>query len=134
MPYLAVHDAAAALDWYTDALDGVETVRYVGDDGRIGHAEITIQGANIMLSDAYPEIGVVAANSYEGSSCALHLEVTDIDAVHAAAVESRRDVAARSGGSAARLTDVDGARSVRTSLDVQPDDRHPHRRRDRGRR
>ncbi len=86
VPYLAVHDASAALHWYADALDGDETVRYVGDDGRIGHAEMTIHGANIMLSDAYPEIGVVAANSYEGSSCALHLEVADIDAVHSAAV------------------------------------------------
>ncbi len=46
-----------------------------------------IHGARIMLSDAYPEIGVVAADSYEGSSCALHLEVTDIDAVHASVVE-----------------------------------------------
>ena len=87
VPYLAVADAAAALDWYTTALDGTETVRYVGDDGRIGHAEMIIHGARIMLSDAYPEIGVVAADSYEGSSCALHLEVTDIDAVHASAVE-----------------------------------------------
>ena len=86
VPYIAVHDASAALQWYADALDGDETVRYVGDDGRIGHAEMTIHGARIMLSDAYPEIGVVAANSYEGSSCALHLEVADIDAVHSAAV------------------------------------------------
>ena len=87
VPYLAVSDAAAALDWYTTALDGTETVRYVGDDGRIGHAEMIIHGARIMLSDAYPEIGVVAADSYEGSSCALHLEVTDVDAVHASVVE-----------------------------------------------
>jgi uncharacterized glyoxalase superfamily protein PhnB len=86
VPYIAVHDATAALDWYADALDGVETVRYVGDDGRIGHAEMIIHGARIMLSDAYPEIGVVAANSHEGSSCALHLEVADIDAVHSTAV------------------------------------------------
>ena len=61
VPYLAVAAAAAALDWYTAALDGTETVRYVGDDGRIGHAEMIIHGARIMLSDAYPEIGVVAA-------------------------------------------------------------------------
>jgi uncharacterized glyoxalase superfamily protein PhnB len=88
VPYIAVHDASAALDWYANALDGIETVRYVGDDGRIGHAEMTVHGARIMLSDAYPEIGVVDANSYEGSSCALHLEVDDIDAVHAAAVDA----------------------------------------------
>ena len=35
-----------------------------------------------MLSDAYPEIGVVAANSSEGSSCSLHVEVPDCDAAH----------------------------------------------------
>ncbi len=102
-PYLAVDDAAAALDWYAAALGGTETVRYVGDDGRIGHAEMIIHGARIMLSDAYPEIGVVAANSYDGSSCALHLEVADIDTVHASAIEhggvSQRDPADQPHGS-----------------------------------
>ncbi len=86
VPYIAVHDATAALAWYADALGAIETVRYTGDDGRIGHAEITIGGARIMLSDAYPEIGVVAANSHEGSSCALHLSVADCDATYASAV------------------------------------------------
>lgn len=85
-PYIAVHDGAAALDWYTEAFGAIETVRYVGDDGRLGHAEFTFNGARIMLSDAYPEIGVVAANSYEGSSCALHVEVTDCDVIHDRAV------------------------------------------------
>ncbi len=85
-PYISVHDGAAALDWYTKALGAIETVRYVGDDGRLGHAEFLINGGRIMLSDAYPEMGVVAANSYEGSSCALHVEVADCDAIHDQAV------------------------------------------------
>ncbi len=85
-PYIAVHDGAAALDWYTQAFEAVETVRYLGDDGRLGHAEFTFNGARIMLSDAYPEIGVVAANSYDGSSCALHVEVSDCDGLHDRAV------------------------------------------------
>ncbi len=87
-PYIAVHDGAAALDWYAAAFGAIETVRYVGDDGRLGHAEFTFNGARIMLSDAYPEIGVVDANSYEGSSCALHMEVSDCDALHDRAVEA----------------------------------------------
>jgi uncharacterized glyoxalase superfamily protein PhnB len=111
VPYLAVADAAAALDWYATALDGTETVRYVGDDGRIGHAEMIIHGARIMLSDAYPEIGVVAADSYEGSSCALHLEVTDIDAVHASAVEH---------GGVAERDPVDEPYGARMSTVVDP--------------
>lgn len=85
-PYISVHDGAAALDWYTNAFGATETVRYVGDDGRLGHAEFIFNGARVMLSDAYPEMGVVAANSYEGSSCALHVEVGDCDALHDRAV------------------------------------------------
>ena len=111
VPYIAVHDATAALQWYADALDGIETVRYVGDDGRIGHAEMTIHGARIMLSDAYPEIGVVDANSYEGSSCALHLEVADIDAVHDSAVAA---------GATSQRDPADQAHGARTSTVVDP--------------
>lgn len=86
-PYISVHDGAGAIDWYVDALGARETMRFTGDDGRVGHAELIVQGARIYLSDAYPEIGVVAATSHEGSSSALHLEVDDCDAVHARAVE-----------------------------------------------
>ena len=86
-PYITVNDGAGALQWYADALGATETMRYTGDDGRVGHAEILVHGARIYLSDAYPEIGVVAADSYEGSSCALHLEVADCDAAYARAVE-----------------------------------------------
>lgn len=86
-PYLAVDDASDALDWYRDALGAVEVMRYTADDGRVGHAEITVLGARIYLADAYPEIGVVAATSQEGTSVSLNLEVDDIDAVHARAVE-----------------------------------------------
>jgi len=85
-PYIAVHDGVGALDWYANAFGAIETVRYVGDDSRLGHAEFLFNGARIMLSDAYPEIGVVDANSYEGSSCALHVEVSDCDALHDRAV------------------------------------------------
>jgi len=86
-PYITVHDGAAALEWYVAGFGATETVRYVGDDGRLGHAEFLLHGATVMLSDAYPEMGVVAANSYEGSSCALHVDVADCDAAHDLAVE-----------------------------------------------
>jgi len=85
-PYISVHDGPGALDWYVSALGATETVRYVGDDGRLGHAEFELNGAKVMLSDAYPEMGVVAADSSEGSSCALHVEVPDCDAAHERAV------------------------------------------------
>lgn len=85
-PYITVHDGDAALRWYAAALQATETVRYVGDDGRLGHAQFVVSGATVMLSDAYPEMDVVAATAQEGSSHALHLEVDECDELHDLAV------------------------------------------------
>ncbi|HEY3484572.1 MAG TPA: VOC family protein [Ilumatobacteraceae bacterium] len=86
IPYIAVHDAAAALSWYADGLGAVETMRYTGDDGRVGHAEISIGGAVVMLSDEYPDHGVVSPRTLGGTPFALHLSVPDVDALYARAV------------------------------------------------
>jgi PhnB protein len=85
-PYLTVQGAAAALDWYRDAFGAVEGFRVVGDDGRVGHAEVTIGGARLMLSDEYPEIGVLSPASLGGASAAMHLGVADVDAAFERAV------------------------------------------------
>ncbi|MDQ1423348.1 MAG: hypothetical protein QOD72_846 [Acidimicrobiaceae bacterium] len=85
-PYLCVADAKAALTWYADALGANEEVRYVGDDGRIGHAEITIEGARVMLSDEYAEAGVAPPLAGRGHDVTLHLNVADVDATFARAV------------------------------------------------
>ena len=81
-PYLAVADARAAIDWYVTVLGA----RQVGEsivmpDGRIGHAELDVAGARLYLSDAHPEIGVVAPDPAAGVAVTLHLDVTDADAV-----------------------------------------------------
>ncbi|WCO68469.1 VOC family protein [Iamia majanohamensis] len=91
-PYLAVHDAAAALDWYRDVLGAIETSRFVGDDGRVGHAEITIGGARVMLADEYPEAGVHGPRHFGGTSVTLHLEVVDVDHSFALAVREGAEV------------------------------------------
>jgi uncharacterized glyoxalase superfamily protein PhnB len=87
-PYICVTDAVAALAWYADVLGAVEVVRYTGDDGRIGHAEMSIEGATFMLSDEHPEIGVVSPTTLGGTPFAMHLTVPDVDAVHARVVGS----------------------------------------------
>ena len=87
-PYISVHDAAAALDWYRDVLGAIETFRLVDPaDGRVGHAEVVIGGATLMVSDAYPEVGVVSPRDQEGSSTSLHLEVVDVDHTFRQAVD-----------------------------------------------
>ncbi|MGH9272981.1 MAG: VOC family protein [Ilumatobacteraceae bacterium] len=85
-PYICVTPATEALDWYRDHLGAIETIRYTGDDGRIGHAEVTIEGATVMLSDEYPELDVVSPTTLGGTPTTLHVLVADVDAVHARVV------------------------------------------------
>jgi uncharacterized glyoxalase superfamily protein PhnB len=91
-PYLCVSGAAAAIDWYVAVLGAVEQLRYTGDDGRIGHAELTIGGARFMLSDEYPEVGagVVSPTTLGGTPFSMHIEVADVDIVHARVVADGR--------------------------------------------
>jgi len=81
-PYLRVHDAAAAIDFYC-ALFGVkEKFRLTEPSGRIGHAEIDFgNGATLMLSDAYPEYGMDSARAIGASPVAMHLHVDNADAL-----------------------------------------------------
>ncbi len=94
-PYLCATPAAAAIDWYVAVLDAVEQVRYTSDDGRIGHAELAIGGAGFMLSDEYPEMGVISPTTLGGTPFAIHLEVPAVDAVHARVVADGRAVVGR---------------------------------------
>lgn len=87
-PYLAVPRATEAIDWYRDVLGAVETTRFVGDDGRVGHCELVIAGSVIMLADEFPEIGVNGPGFYGGTSVMLHLELADVDYTYQRAVES----------------------------------------------
>ena len=87
VPYVCVADATAAIEWYVAVFDAVESVRYVGDDGRIGHAEVSIGGARLMLSDEYPEIEVVGPRTLGGTPFTLNLNVDDVDTVWTRAIE-----------------------------------------------
>ena len=51
-PYLAVDDAALAIDFYKRAFGATETVRMPGPDGKVGHAELLIGDSVVMVKDA----------------------------------------------------------------------------------
>lgn len=50
-PMLAYEDADAAIAFLTEAFGFTEVMRLVGDDGRIGHAELSYGNGKIMLVD-----------------------------------------------------------------------------------
>jgi PhnB protein len=54
-PYLAVEDAAAAIEFYKRAFGAKERVRMDAPGGKIGHAELEIGDSVVMLSDPFPQ-------------------------------------------------------------------------------
>src|SRR5438067_12294974 len=58
-PYLIADDAAAAIEFYKNALGAVEVLRMQPLGGKVGHAEIRVGDSHIMLADEHPEIGAL---------------------------------------------------------------------------
>ncbi len=90
IPYLAVTDARAAIAWYVDAL-GATVIGdpIVMDDGRVGHAELSIGDGVLYLADEFPELGLKAPAPH-ANSVSLMLQVANTDA----ALKRARDLGA----------------------------------------
>jgi PhnB protein len=88
IPYLIVKDAAGAIDFYKQAFGAAEVMRFTDPQGKIGHAEIRIGQALVMLADEFPELDVRSPQSYGGSPVTIHLYVEDVDAVAERALEA----------------------------------------------
>ncbi len=84
--HMTVHDAVAAIAFYTKAFDAKEQFRLSEPGGRIGHAEITIGDSIVMLNDEYPDFGAKSPTAIGGSPVAFHLQVADADKAVARAV------------------------------------------------
>jgi PhnB protein len=83
-PYLIVSNAAEMIDFYMKVFGAIESMRLKQPDGRIGHAQITINGASVMLSDEFPDMGFLSPKSLGGtrSPVSIHLYVENVDEVY----------------------------------------------------
>ncbi|MBM2619867.1 VOC family protein [Actinoplanes sp. LDG1-06] len=126
LPYLCCPDAAAAIDFYTSVFGATEVQRWTADDGRIGHAELSLAGEPLFLADEYPEIGVRSPYAYGGTPLSLVLSVPDAVATAERAVEAgatvERPVKAQDDGSTAGwIIDPSGHRwNLRTAAEELP--------------
>jgi PhnB protein len=87
-PYLIVDGASAAIDFYTSVFGATERMRMAGPEGKVGHAELEIGDAVIMLADEHPESNARGPRSVGGTPVSLHMYVEDADAVFRRAVEA----------------------------------------------
>lgn len=83
-PYLMVRRGPEAVDWYQAAFLATVVERYDMDDGRLGHATLSINGGSLMLSDEFPEnqaiIGTLSPETLGGTTSSINLSVDDVDA------------------------------------------------------
>ncbi|MGF1578944.1 MAG: VOC family protein [Gemmataceae bacterium] len=87
-PYLLVRGGEEAIAFYTQAFGAVEKDRITMPDGKIGHAELKIGDAIVMLSDEMPEMGMPGPETLGGVGISLFLYVEDVDASFAKAIEA----------------------------------------------
>lgn len=85
-PYMIIQNAAKAIEFYKKAFSAKEALRMEQPGGKIGHAEIKIGDAKIMLADECPEMQARSPEAFGGSPMMIHLYVKNADAVIAKAV------------------------------------------------
>jgi uncharacterized glyoxalase superfamily protein PhnB len=87
-PYLRLQGAAEAIEFYRKAFGATELLRLTEPGGRIGHAEIKVGGTVLMLSDEYPEHGIRGPATLGGTTFAMHLHCSNVDALIEQAVQA----------------------------------------------
>ncbi len=80
-PYLIVSDGAAAIEFYQKVFGATLRMKLDAPGGRVGHAELEIGNALVMLADEHPEMGALAPTTIGGTPVGLHLYLEDVDAV-----------------------------------------------------
>ena len=87
-PYLAVEDAAKAIDFYKQAFGATELMRMDAPGGKIGHAELKIGDSLVMISDPFPQSTVRPPVEVGGSTASIFMYVEDVDAAVKQAVDA----------------------------------------------
>ena len=78
-PMLCYEDAPAAIDFLTRAFGFVEENRMEGEDGTIGHAELSLDGQIVMLASVWRDGGFSTPRDLGGNHSQLFCVVSDVD-------------------------------------------------------
>ena len=85
-PYLYIRGAAKALDFYKRAFGAKELMRMDGPNGSVGHAEIAMGKAHVMLADENPAMNALSPDALGGTAVSMYVYVEDVDAFFRRAV------------------------------------------------
>jgi PhnB protein len=88
IPYLHVDGATSAIAFYASVFGAEVRMTMPAPDDKIGHAELTIGDSMIMVSDEFPEMGVLGPSSVGGTPVTVHVYVADVDDTFARAIQA----------------------------------------------
>ena len=81
-PYLSVKDGKAAIQFYQQVFGAVEVGRILMPGGTVGHAELQIGDAKIMLAQEMLEWGNKSPTTLGGTPVGIALYVADVDTTY----------------------------------------------------
>lgn len=84
-PYLTLDDASAAIEFYKKAFGATEVFRMPAGE-KIAHAEIKIGDSHVMLSDEWPDMGMLGPKARGGTTTSLMVYLDDVDAAYEKAI------------------------------------------------
>jgi PhnB protein len=87
-PHIIVRGAAAAADWYSQALGAVLGGRIQVPDGRFMQIELVFGDSRVMIADEFPEMGAVSPQTLGGTYGALTIVVENVDAAWQRALDA----------------------------------------------
>ena len=97
---LSYEDVGAAVDWLGEAFGFVESgERFTDDEGRVGHAELSLDGATVFLGWPGPDYRSPKRHAQECEQAARWLATPwVVDGVQVEVVGPRRTLRARASG------------------------------------
>jgi PhnB protein len=88
MPYLIVDGAGEAIEFYKVVFGATERMRLDGPDGKVGHAELQIGEAVIMLADENPDMNIEGPKAVGGTPVTIHVYVENADGTFDRAIQA----------------------------------------------
>jgi uncharacterized glyoxalase superfamily protein PhnB len=85
-PHLVCDGASDAIAFYEQAFGAEELIRIPGEDGRLMHACVSVNGSSVLLVDENREYGLLSPKALGGTPVTIHLVVPDADATFDRAV------------------------------------------------
>ncbi|MDR6845782.1 VOC family protein [Flavobacterium granuli] len=86
--YITIDGCSDAIEFYKKAFGATEKGRLLMPDGKIGHAEIDIEGTLLMMADENADWGTKGPLSLGGNPMSFGLYVKDADAAFQKAIDA----------------------------------------------